>query len=266
MKVLVVDDELITLRGLVRSLSRLYPEANIVSSSDPVMAEETFEQDVDVAFLDIEMPEMSGIELASRLLTKKENLNVIFLTAYPDYALAAFRLHASGYLTKPASDTMIRKEMDNLRFPLQHAVEAAPELLQVQCFGNFEVFCKGVPIHFLRSGSKAILAYLIDRRGASVTIEELCASFWEDSVDIERKKTNIRTMIKALRRTLKDYGLEEVMISRRNNYAINTVLLDCDYYRFLDDPKTYGDLFHGEYMSQYSWAERTLGNIIDMGW
>lgn len=266
MKILVVDDEMITLRGFVRSLSKLYPDANIVSFSDPVMAAETFETDTDVAFLDIEMPEMSGIELASILCAKKETLNIIFLTAYPDYALAAFRLHASGYLTKPVSNHMILKEIENLRFPLQQEVEAVPELLQVQCFGNFEVFSKGMPIHFLRSGSKAILAYLIDRRGASVTIEELCASFWEDSVDIERKKVNIRTMIKALRRTLKEYGLEEVMISRRNNYAVNTVLLDCDYYRFLDDPKSYGDLFHGEYMSQYSWAERTLGNIIDMGW
>lgn len=266
MKILVVDDEMIPLRGFIRSLTRLFPKAKILSTQDSLMAEDLFELDVDVAFLDIEMPEMSGIELASRLLEKKPGLNVIFLTAHPDYALAAFRVHASGYLTKPTSDTMILREMENLRYPIVEEEEAIRELLQIQCFGNFEVFCKGTPLHFLRSGSKAVLAYLIDRRGASVTIEELCASFWEDSVDIEKKKTNIRTMIKALRQTLKEYDVEDVLISRRNNYAINPMLLDCDYYRFMDDPAEYGKLFRGEYMSQYSWAERTLGNLIDMGW
>lgn len=266
MKFLVVDDETIALRGLVRTLKRLYPDAEIISSQDPLMASMMFENDVDVAFLDIEMPDMSGIELGMELRAKKENLNIIFVTAFEQYALSAYQFHASGYLTKPTSDQQIIQEMKNLRYPLEQKEEVSSKKLQVKCFGNFEVYYEGAPVHFQRSGSKAIFAYLVDRNGASVSVDELCASFWDDAADLDKKKGNIRTMIKSLRQTLKNYHLEEVLFSRRNSYAINTDLLDCDYYKFLADPDENGQLFRGEYMSQYSWAERTLGNITDMGW
>lgn len=266
MKILVVDDEKIALRGMVRMLTKLYPEAEIVFTQDPEMASLMFDDTVDVAFLDIEMPDMSGIELGMKFVEQKPTLNLIYVTAYLDYAVTAFQLHASGYLTKPTTEQKILNEMKNLRYPLELVSAPTRELLQVHCFGNFEVYYKGTPVHFQRSGSKAILAYLVDRKGASVSVEELCTSFWEDSVDIDKKKGNIRTMIKSLRLTLKNLQLEEVLISRRNSYAVNTSFLDCDYYQFLENPDANSGMFRGEYMSQYSWAERTLGNLTDMIW
>ncbi len=262
MKFLVVDDEKLALRGIIRMLSKVYPSAEIISTQNPVTAQMLFDKDVDVAFLDVEMPGMTGIELGELLLQEKKNLNVIYITAYSDYAVEAYRIHASGYLTKPLDEKQLRKEMENLRYPL----EQNNEILKVKCFGNFEVFCGGMPVHFSRSSSKEVLAYLIDRRGATVTIDELCSNFWEESTEMEKKKSYMRTMIKSLRKTLEEYGLKDLLVSRRNSYAVNPAYLDCDYYKYLNDAEVYGDLFHGEYMSQYSWAERTLGNLSEIVW
>lgn len=263
MKILVVDDENIALRGMVRMLTKVFPDAQIQSFQDPGTTLMLADDDTDIAFLDVEMPEMNGIQLGEKLLEKNRNLNIIYCTAYSDYALDAYQIHASGYLTKPVSEKMLYKELEFLRYPVKLSDVGK---LQVKCFGNFEVFYKGTPIHFSRSGSKAVLAYLVDRKGSSVTIDELCVNFWEDSVDIDKKKSYIRTMIKALRATLEENQMKDVLVSRRNSYAINPSLLDCDYYKYLDDPKANASLFKGEYMSQYSWAERTLGNLSDSMW
>lgn len=259
MKILVVDDEKIALKRIVRVLSRLYPEADIVSTQDPGTAEMLFDQDVDIAFLDIEMPGMTGIELGKILMSKKKNLNLIYLTAYSEYALEAYHMHASGYLTKPIDEYQLMEEMENLRFLLSRR----ESVLTVKCFGNFEAFLSGRPIHFSRSSSKEVLAYLVDRRGSSVTIDEICASFWEDLDEIEKKKSNIRTTIKALRKTLEENDLKDVLISHRNSYAVDPSRIECDYYKYLEGSEEGKKLFQGEYMSQYSWAERTLGNLID---
>lgn len=73
----------------------------------------------DVAFLDIEMPGMSGIELAKKLKDIKPYLNIIFVTAYTDYALEVHSLYVSGYLLKPIKKEDVVTALDNLRNPIK---------------------------------------------------------------------------------------------------------------------------------------------------
>lgn len=72
----------------------------------------------EVAFLDIQMWNMNGVDLAKRLKLLNASVNIIFSTAYGDYREEAFDLHASGYLTKPITAKMVRRELDNLRHPV----------------------------------------------------------------------------------------------------------------------------------------------------
>ncbi len=251
MKFLLVDDEVLSLKYLERILRRLYPNVDLVSADNYKDALELMDESVLVAFLDIEMPGMTGIELAKNLLTRNPKLNIIFVTAYDNYAREAYRVHASGYLTKPYDSAEILREMEHLRYeiPLTKAK------LRVQCFGHFEVFSGEQPIHFERKGAKEILAYLVDLRGASCSRLDVCTAMWEDSDEVERRKTYFRTLIFSLRNTLKQYDAEDIFINHRDSYAINMELLDCDYYRYLSGDKNRKVQFRGEYMSQYRWAE-----------
>lgn len=72
-----------------------------------------------MAFLDIEMPGMSGIALAQRLKELCPRGNLIFVTGFSQYMAEAFQLHASGYIRKPVTVKAVEEELRNLRYPVQ---------------------------------------------------------------------------------------------------------------------------------------------------
>ena len=262
MKFMVVDDEILSLKNLARILGRLYPGAELVCADNYRDALLMSDDTIQVAFLDIEMPGMSGIELAKELRKDNEKLNIIFVTAYDNYAREAYQLHASGYITKPYDPADISQEMENLRYPI---TDGSPKRkLRVQCFGNFEVFCGDQPIHFERKGAKAILAYLINQRGASCNRVEISNAMWADEEEVERRKTYFRTLILSLRNTLKAYDAEDIFINYRDSFAVNTKLIDCDYYRYLEGDNDMRVQFRGDYMSQYDWAESTRKQLNEI--
>lgn len=81
---------------------------------------------------------------------------------------------------------------------------------------------------------------------------------WEDSTDLERNKHYLRNLIADLKKTLKEYQVQDCVVMRRNQYAVVPEKIDCDYYRFLKRDANAVNLYHGEFMKQYSWAEFTL--------
>ena len=248
MRVLLVDDEELGLIRLKNAVEKVLPkETEILSYTNPIKAfEENSDKNIDVAFLDIEMPVLNGITLAKKLKNVNPNVNIIFVTAYNEYALDAYRMHASGYVTKPVNEDKIKEELDGLRYP----VELKPtKKLQVKCFGNFEIFVKGEPLKFKRSKSKELFAYLIDREGAAVNINELNAVLWE-----EDKKSYCRNLIADIYATLKSVGAEDVFIKRRNECYIDVDKVDCDVYEYKKDNPDAIRAYRGEYMIQYPWA------------
>jgi len=166
LKVLTIDDEIGALEILNRAVQEAVPDATIrgfsyTSDALAALREENFLPDV--AFLDVKMPEMTGLELAKHIKDFSPSTNIIFVTAYSDYSLDAFRLRASGYVLKPATRDAIEAELGNLRCPVQPAASR----LRVKCFGNFEVYAGSQPLRFEFSRTKELFAYLVDRKGAA---------------------------------------------------------------------------------------------------
>lgn len=248
MRILLVDDEELQLLRLTDAVKRAIPSAEEIKTyTNPVLAwEENKETPVDLAFLDIEMPVCNGIMLAKKLQSVNPQINLIFVTAYSDYALDAYKIHASGYLTKPVNLEKIKEELNGLRYP---ADLLPTKKLQVKCFGNFEVFARGAPVKFGRSKSKELFAYLVDREGAAVNVNELNAILWE-----EDKKSYFRNLIADIQATLKAVGAEEVFVKRRNECFIDPDKIDCDAYAYKKNDPTAVRMFRGEYMAQYPWA------------
>lgn len=249
MKMLLVDDEELQLLRLKSAVKKaLNGDGELLCYTNPVQAyEENKAGNIDIAFLDIEMPMINGITLAKKLKAVNPQINIIFVTAYNDYALDAYKMHASGYITKPVNEQKVKEELDGLRYP----VEVKPtNKLQVKCFGNFEVFMKGEPLKFSRSRSKELFAYLIDREGAAVNINELNAVLWED----KDRKSYCRNLIADIIKTLKSAGAEDVFFKRRNECFIDPSKVDCDAYEYKKDNPDAIRAYRGEYMIQYPWA------------
>jgi two-component SAPR family response regulator len=171
-----------------------------------------------------------------------------------------------------ALDDMVRQirqtqlRADIYTFPTQAALdrwleENRPVPLRVQTFGNFEVFWGAQPIHFERSKTRELFAYLIDRRGAGSTMGELISVLWEGRPDTPGLRSQLRSLITDLRSTLRDLGAEVVIIKGRDYIAVDPARVDCDYYRYLAGEKAVRSAFRGEYMSNYSWAEITVGSL-----
>ena len=246
MRVLLVDDEELQLIRLKDAVSKVLIEADILSFDNPLKAyEEAKKEKVDIAFLDIEMPSLNGVQLAKKLKALDPSTKVIFVTAYDNYALEAYKLHASGYVNKPASVEKIKKEIDELLTP----VELVPKKkLQVKCFGNFEVFHNGEPIKFSYQKSKEVFAYLIDREGSSASINEINAVMWE-----EDHKSYLRNLIADIQQTMRSIGCDDVFVKKRNECAIDVSKIDCNAYEYKKDNPDAVRMYRGEYMTQYSW-------------
>ena len=115
MKAIAVDDEIYMLETLEEAVRASYDidhvEAFTACSTALAYAEEN---PIDVAFLDINMREMSGIILARKLKEIYPKVNIVFVTGYSQYTGEAFSMHASGYVYKPATAEKIQNEMENL--------------------------------------------------------------------------------------------------------------------------------------------------------
>ncbi len=247
MKVLLVDDESLQLVRLENACKKVLPDAEFSSYTNPVKAlQENDKTLFDIAFLDIEMPGINGIQLAKHLKKINPLIKIVFVTAYNEYALQAFKIHAHGYITKPVSEAKVKEEVDELQniAPLQSSKK-----LQVKCFGNFEVFHNGEPVKFSYKKSKEVFAYLIDREGAAIDINELNAVIWE-----EDHPSYLRNLIADIQNTLKKLDCRDVFIKRHNEAYIDVDKVDCDAYEYKKNNPNAIRLYRGEYMTQYSWA------------
>ena len=246
MKILLVDDEPLQLTRLSKTVKNVVPAADIISYTNPVLAlKENKKEKIDIAFLDINMPELSGIQLAKSLKAINPKINIVFITAYDKYALEAMKLRASGFVNKPVDEDKIFEELSSLRFP----IELPPtKKIQVKCFGNFEIFHDGKPIKFSYSKSKELFAYLIDREGAAININELNAVLWE-----EDHTSYLRNLISDIQKTFAKIGANDVFFKRHNECYIDTSKVDCDAYEYKNNNADAIRMYRGEYMNQYSW-------------
>lgn len=251
---IAVDDEALMLRALIRAIS-VSPDITGVFKFSDCEEALNFVKDnlVNVAFLDINMRGMGGLALAEKIISFQPDCKIVFCTGYEEYAIPAFKLHASGYLMKPISAQDVQGEIDNIK-----DVRQKKKLLEVKCFGNFDVYAKDEALQFKRSKTKELFAFLVDRNGAGMTAKQICAVLFPNDTDDSKNVVYLRQLVLDLKTTLKTVGAENVLCHETPYYRINPHLLKCDYFSYL---KTRKPEFHGEYMMQYSWAEETCAML-----
>lgn len=260
MNIIAVDDEAYALKALSRSINQVVDnaEVNCFSTSEDAL-EYAEKNKVDVAFLDIQLTDMHGLILTKKLKDINGNTNIVFVTGYSDYAKNAFEMHASGYVLKPIDSERILEELNNLRIP----VEQKDEGLRIQCFGNFEVFYDGNPVMFKRPKSKELLAYLVDRHGAGVTKKELASILWEDEPYNHSIQSHLYILLTEMKTALEEVGVKDFVIVKRGYYAVDVSKVNCDFYNYEKGDPLAVNSYHGEYMTNYTWAEFTAGRLAN---
>lgn len=201
MNIIAVDDEQPALNLLENAIRKASPGARPACFT---FAEEALayaeQHPIDIAFLDVEMGEMSGIELARRLIALHPKVNIIFVTGYEKYMDDAFGLYASGYVRKPVRLQRIQKELSHLRYP----VEAKDEGLHR--IGPFEfdhqslkVTCNGSDL-LLMPREYALFRLLAENPGVFFTMEELYKQAWgqESSGDVRTVYSHMYRLRKKL--------------------------------------------------------------------
>lgn len=261
MKIIIVDDEQPAVKTLMKILDKICPESEVTGFNSPSKALEFLEKNsADIAFLDIEMFGLNGIELAKRIKDKCKRINIIFVTGYSEYALDAVSLRASGYLMKPVTEQDVREELENLRNPIEKNIINSNRI-RVQTFGNFDIFVDNEPLTFRRAKSKEILAYLVDKKGTGVTNAELAAILFEEKEYDRSLQKQMQVYISDLMKVLKEAGASDVVIKKYNSLSVNIDTFQCDYYDFLKMDVYAINSYMGEYMINYSWSEFTTGML-----
>lgn len=117
--VILVDDEEVVLSGSLQVIADTLPELSVIGFTRPSDAiAYAKENPVSLAFIDIELGRSNGFELCEHLLEFSSATNIIFVTAYPDYAYKAWDTMASGFLLKPIQPEDILEQLKKLRYPL----------------------------------------------------------------------------------------------------------------------------------------------------
>lgn len=263
MNILCVEDEKPALELLLSSVRRVVGEKAVVCGyRNAKEALDAFSVDgrVDVAFIDIELREMSGIELAEEMKRIYPKINIVFTTGYSEHMHRAFEMHASGYILKPVTETKVRNELSNLRFAVEEDEDT--KRLYVQTFGYFEVFYAGKPVEFRYHKTKEMFAYLIDRAGEFCGIHEISLALWEDDGDHSSYLKNLR---RDLYRVLEETGQEKILVKRRGELAVLMDEIDCDLVDYLQK-RISPEKYNGLYMERYSWAESTKARLENLRW
>ncbi|WP_127587497.1 response regulator [Paenibacillus koleovorans] len=226
---ILVDDE----KPALQLLGKLVEEqTNLKVVGAFTRGAEALEQVValqpDVAFLDVEMPGMNGLELASELTSLLPQLEIVFVTAYKEYALEAFRVHAIDYLLKPVGPAEIARCWERLKRllgPAEVAAAAEDRPARMYCFGRFELYGpgKGEAVRFSTSKVEELLAFMITHGGASLTKWEICEQLWPEA-EPERAESSLYTAVYRLKKSFVEHGIHYRVEAQKGSYRL---LGDC---------------------------------------
>ena len=253
MTILAVDGDVKYLEKIREAITGIEPDAEILCCTDsPQALAEARKKEIDTAFLNPEMEEISGLDLGQYLKELYPLVNLIYFTDHREYGFDAISQHASGFILNPVCEENVRRELGDLRHP---ALEKDHKRVFAQTFGDFELFVDGKPVEFKYSRTKEVVAVLVSRRGAQVTNGEIIASLWEDDGDPVKKASYLRNLRQDLQNTMTRLKLTGIILKQRGSMAIATDAIECDLYDWLEKKKESRYSYLGDYMNQYSWAE-----------
>lgn len=214
MRVLVIDDERLALVQLERVLRQSMEITSIDVFQNPKQAvEQASELQPDVVFLDIHMPELSGIQAAELIQEICPQADIVFVTAHDEYAIKAFELNAVDYLLKPLQKSRVEITIERLlkrrsTKPLSKEIEKQEQT--VFCFKTLRFQSShGQPPELPKwrtAKAQELFCYLLHHRGQIVHKSILLDLFFPE-MDMKRAMTQLYTAIYQIRQCLQKMNM-----------------------------------------------------------
>lgn len=270
MNIIFIDDERSAHVNFRYSMDKRSDVTTVEYSFSPLSAlSYAKNHPVDCAFLDLYMPEMSGIQLATELKAINPAIEIVFISGYDDFAREAYKVGARAYLSKPYTE----EELSSVLAVIQKLIRKDDQVetsstshVYAKTFGYFDLFVDGLPVSFKTAKAKELLAFLIDLNGGTATSPQIFLALWDEREYTSTTSTYVRRTVRALKDTLTQYGIDEILDAQRNSFHIVTTHISCDYYQLLQGDTNVAQQYGGQYMHQYSWAEPTVPVIDRTVW
>ena len=255
MRTILVDDMILDLQLFELKCADM-PDFEIVGKfTDPMKAIAFAEHNVvDFAVLDIDMPGMSGMELARRLREIRSDIIIVFATAHPKFAVDALKMKADYVVFKPFDREDIVDVLERAKLFRQRQKKR----YRFHTFGVFDMEVDGNPVRFRSNKAKELIALCVYYNGRPVSIHEMVAKLWGDDAADSPENTGYRRTIKELMDSLKGCGAEKIFLRERGNIRVRMDLAESDYQEFLKGNVEAALKFQGSFMEQYSWAEEAV--------
>ncbi|MCO7125478.1 response regulator [Sporolactobacillus shoreicorticis] len=280
MNAFVVDDEELACNQLRKMLQETGTFQSIQSFTDPEQAlDAAKKQTPDVAFLDIEMPELNGIELAEALQAADERIDIIFTTAYDEFAIKAFELNAIDYLLKPIMKPRLTKAVERLlknRENVQTAPRPPQTTFGIECFDSLKFYKVEngmktyIPVKWRTSRARELYAYLLKEHDRFVSKESLIDLLWT-GVDDVKGTTQLYTTVYQIRKLMEKLPFNHHIIKNDIGYSLTLSGTAIDVERWEEQLTTlppldlstykahiqYFKSYRNHYFSEYGylWAE-----------
>lgn len=239
--VVIVEDEKPILE-LMKVVVGRNPHCRIIGAfNNPLEALEKLpELKPDIAFLDVEMPKLSGIELAQRLNECCEGTRIVFTTAYKEYALEAFRVFAFDYILKPVMTsaidritTRLLKEADRTGGPGGSAPPEPAPKASIYCLGSFEVRSpKGELVRWPTRKTEELFAYLLCWPDQDISKWKLMDLLWPE-MNEERAIHNLHNTVYRLKKLIKEQEIGMDVVKTGDGYLLKTQDTRYDLLEFL---------------------------------
>lgn len=215
---------------------------------------------VDLAVLDVAMPDMDGIHLGQYLRRINPRLMLLYITGRDDCCIQAIKNNADFVMLKPFDKNTIDESLARASCLASTRWDGQ---IVVRTYGRFDVFVNGNAVHLSNAKAKELLALCIDHLGGEVTMEEAVDKLWPDKPYDDRVKRLYRKAVSNLKATLRQYTDREVFVNSRGSCHVKPECIQCDYFECVNRINSGNrtketDDFFNNYMIDYPWTEETV--------
>ncbi|MDW0108709.1 BTAD domain-containing putative transcriptional regulator [Sporosarcina aquimarina] len=245
-RALIVDDEHLALQHLEKQLQKTGNVLLVAKYSNTTSFLKDLKRlEFDVAFIDIEMPGLSGLDLADLITDWNPYVIIVFVTAFRDYAVQAFELDSTDYLLKPVIQERLEKTIQRIQSRLDVQTIEKESLLtnsqsnsvQITCFNEFNVYHHDEVVKWKTVKVKELFGLLLSQLNKHVQRDVIIESLWPD-IEFERAKIQLHTTMSYLRKKLTTWDNRNTVHFSHGSYVLNLFEFDCDVNRFQEIVET----------------------------
>jgi two-component system, LytTR family, response regulator len=183
----------------------------------------------DIAFLDIEMPEIDGLTLAENIMEKSPDTGIVFITSWNQYAVQAFDLNAVDYIMKPVRKERFQKMVDKIQIERNRQKPSESSVLSIRCFGKLDTYIGGLPVKWERAKAEELFAYLLMNHDSYIHKDIIIDNLWHD-YEPQRALPILQTSIYRIRNIFSAVRNEMHINYSGSKYCLSIQNADCDYF------------------------------------